>query len=321
MDNRGIFKRQTLIRNLKKVVKKIPQLNLPVKIVAIYAFGGMLREKERLHDFDLLILYTMTPEQKARWERFQANFSTFNMNEHRFPIDELKKYFTPHLERGIPLREAVKDETLAKILREKGVEPVWAGCFSWTDTLYNPYGNFIPSLHVVIRKMLLGRRVKGLQAFFSMYKDSIGGLRLVARNYVLAWSPEKPDIEKNLLGRTLHDRMGYLVRELDHFLNDEIPRLKKEYLGAKDSVIKANLNVNVKLDIKALDNQHLEIKRTGNESYKDLLDKCEKARIEMRRYREETEVLREIAYSLERWKRVENRPYFAEHPAEDYTAL
>lgn len=320
--SRGLFKRETLIQNLKKVVEGIPQLDLPARIAAIYSFGGILREKKRLHDFDLVLLYTLTPEQKARWKRFQRNFSTHLIDEHRNPIFELRKHFDPYLKQDIPLREAVKDESLARVLRDKGVEPSWAGCFSWTEILYNPLGIFIPQIEVVIRRMLLGRRVKGLQVLVFEYEEFADGKApITAKNYVLTWSPEKPDIQKNLGDRTLKQKIKFLIDELDYFLNDEIPKLKKEYLGAKERIAQANVKANLMLNLEALDRQHTKIKRICNEPHQELLEKCERARIEMRKYREETAVLGKLAYAIKHWNEVKNEPYFTDHCAEDYVTL
>jgi len=316
------FRKRTLINNLKKIVENISNLDLPAKIVSIYAFGSILREKKEPHDIDLVILYTMTSEQVERWERFTKNFSTYGMDEKRYPIQELEKYLMPYNRRAIPLGEAVKDEELANILRQRGVEPVWAGCFSWTDVLYNPYGNFIPSIETVMRRMLFRRKIKGFQTKFSGYQFYVNGHIpfLSAKNYQLAWSIEKPDVERNLLRRSIHEKMVHIAKELDHFINDEIPRLKKAFLDAKESVVKAGLNTNFKLDVEALARQHTEIQRTENESYKELAEKCEKGRAEMNKYREETDVLKEIANILESWERIMNWVHTERYSAEEYVS-
>lgn len=323
---RGFFKRETLIRNLERVVERISQLDLPARITAIYAFGGILRNKARLHDFDLVLTYTSTPEQDAKWKIFRRNFSTIDSNwlgrGHREPISELRDYFDPYLKRYIPLREAVKDESLAKILRLKGVEPAWAGCFSWTEVLYNPHGLFFPSIETVIKRMSLGRSVKGLQVLVCKHEEFMEGKApFAAKNYVLAWSPEKPDVQKNLSDRTLKQRIEFLIKELDLFLNEEIPKLRKEYLEAKERIAQANVKACLKLNLQALDRQHTEIKRIGNESHQELLEKCEQARIAMRKYRAEAEVLGELIHNIERWNEVKNEPYFTNRCAEDYVTL
>ena len=229
------IRKGTLINNLRKIVENIPMLDLPAKIVSIYAFGSILREKKDPHDIDLVILYTITLEQETRWKKFVNNFSTHSMDGKRYPIHELEKYLIPYHRRAIPLSEAVKDEELANILRQHGVEPTWAGCFSWTEALYNPYGIFVPSVEKVIRRMLLGRKIKGFQTKFSAAQSFVNGHIpfLAAKNYELAWSIEKPDMERNLLQRNMNEKMAHTVRELDHFIEDEIPRLKKAFWRQK----------------------------------------------------------------------------------------
>jgi hypothetical protein len=83
------MKRAKLLENLKSVVEDIPKRDLPANISAIYAFGGILREKSRLRDFDLLFLYSMTEDQIVRWNRFRENFSTYGIssNHDKHPLD------------------------------------------------------------------------------------------------------------------------------------------------------------------------------------------------------------------------------------------
>lgn len=319
---RSLLKRETLIRNLRRVAEEIPKLDLPATIEAIYAFGGILREKERLHDIDLVILISMTPEQEARWQKFCSNFSTIDRDDRdRYPLWELRKNFEPYRKREILLREAVKDEKLAKVLLDKHIVPAWAGCFSWTSIYYPSVGIFFPSIEIVIRKLLIGRRIRGLQVIIRKYEDFVKGKTLmVAKNFKLAWSPEKPNIEKNLEFRTLKQKKKYLVSELDHFLNEEIPRDREEYVEARNDVVQANVKANVKINIDALDEQHAKIQRVGNEPYDELLGKCEQARIEMAKYREETTVLSLLAQKLDRWLEIKNESFVAEHTAESYIA-
>jgi len=48
MKGEDIMGKRTFLRNLKKVIEGIPELDLPANIVAVYAFGGMPREKKIL---------------------------------------------------------------------------------------------------------------------------------------------------------------------------------------------------------------------------------------------------------------------------------
>jgi predicted nucleotidyltransferase len=292
------LKKETLINNLKRIVDNIPKLDLPAEVTSIYAFGSILREKKNPHDIDLFIRYTMTPEQIKRWERFEKNFSTCDNNGNS--IRKLEKYLLPYQARRIPLNETVKNEELANILRQHGIEPTWAGCFSWTRVLgYNPYG-FRPSIETVMRKMIFGRKAKGLQTEFSqVYFPTIEDIHsLTARNYCLGWSKEKPDVEANLLRRSIEEKLSHNTKELDHFIGQEIPRLKKNFLEAKELVMKSTVKAKIKLDMDALESKHVEIQRTGTESFLEIAEKCEQARLEMNNFQDETRVLEIIAYTL-----------------------
>ncbi len=309
MSTRNLLKRTTLIANLKAVIAAIPDSDLPANIVAVHAFGGMLREKRKLHDFDLVFLYDMTKDQVRRWDRFRDNFSTYGLepNKAKHPIAELERVFTPFMNKGIPLRDAVKDQEVAALLAQKGVPPLWAGCFSWTE-IYRGYhgdGLFYPDVSRVIRRLLIGRKIRGLQVQIQEYdRFTEGHSWLIAKNYVLAWSPEKPNVEMNIEGRSKEDRINTIIKELDYFLNEQIPQhrngsdLWSGYVRAKEDVTKKAAELGVKMDLDALDKQHAEIRRLGNESYEELLEKCESARNEMRKYRNETIVLKEIESAL-----------------------
>ena len=309
MSTGNLLRRTTLIANLKAAITAIPVSYLPANIAAVHAFGGILREKRKLHDFDLVFLYDMTKEQVRRWDRFRDNFSTYGLepNKAKHPIAELERVFTPFMKKGIPLRDAVKDQKVATLLAQKGVPSLWAGCFSWTE-IYRGYhgdGLFYPDVSRVIRRLLIGRRVRGLQVQIQDYNAFMKGRRwLVAKNYVLAWSPEKPNVEMNIEGRSKEDRINTIIKELDFFLNEQIPQHRNGsdliggYVRAREDVSKKAAELGVKIDLDALDKQHAEIRRSGNESYEELLEKCELARNEMRKYTNETIVLKEIGSAL-----------------------
>ena len=330
MSKRGELAKATLLKNLRAVIERMPKLDLPANIVAVYAFGGILREKDKLHDCDLVFLYSMTQNQILRWEKFQDNFSTYGLeaNHGRSPIAELEETFAPFIKQGIPLQKAANGE-IATILEQKGIPSSWAGCFSWTELFRGDHGDgiFYPDLSRIIRRILIGRRVRGLQAQIRSYDDFMNGrTRLVAKNYVLAWSPEKPSPEENIEGRSLQDRKNTIIKELDFFINDQIPQYINGsqsytgYLKAKELVRERSNKAGLKKDLNALDRQHVEIKHTGDESYQVLLQKCELARNEMRKYNHETIVLKEIANALERWANVQNDSYYQRHPKEDCVA-
>jgi hypothetical protein len=327
MSRKAIFKKKTLLLNLHAVIERIPQLDIPANIVAVYAFGGMLRDKERLHDFDLMFLYSMTLEQELRWNRFFRNFLTYDTDSGREPLSELHEFFEPFEKQGVPLRDAIKDNQLHDLLLARGIPPDWAGCFSWTDIFGGLCGVFAPDLAKVIRRMLIGKRLRGLQVFVEKYQDFIDGKSFMApKNYVLAWSPQRPNIEENIEGRSPEERLEYVVKELDLFIKEKIPEvrngrdMKGGYLAARDAASAKSIESGLRIDFDALDKEHVQLVRTGNESYAELLQKCESARDELRKYDEETVILHELANSLQHWIEMKDSPYVQEHPPEKYVS-
>jgi len=83
------FYRDTLIRNVELAVRNAQEEDLPATIKAVYAFGGILRDKEKLHDFDSVFLYEQNSQQKERWERFRRNFSSMNEDDREISHQQL----------------------------------------------------------------------------------------------------------------------------------------------------------------------------------------------------------------------------------------
>lgn len=294
-NQRALFKRGTLIKKLSSVVARLPQLDLPATIRAIHAFGGVLRDKERLHDVDAICLYSQTPEQSERWAKFRENFNNVSWHGKRSPIGELWDLLKPYYERELSLAKAVECEELSRPLAARGVEPQWAGCFSWTEVLHNPLGVFFPYIEKVLQRQLL-KGVKGLSLIFIQYDEFMQGRSGYSHlNSVLAWTPEKPDINSNLLGRTPEEKKELILKELGMF-SDLISESKVRYTDIKSKL----RQVPIKLNFEALERRHSEISYSAQESYTELLTRAEQARNEMRRYEEEIAVLTTINLAVSR---------------------
>jgi len=133
VNKRTLYKRETLVKKLTSVVEKIPLTDLPATIRAIYAFGGILRDKERLHDIDIFCLFSQNQEQSQRWGKFWERFNDSSHYGHKSPIDELWHLLEPYYKKEISLADAVQTAELYEALITRGLEPQWVGCFSWTD--------------------------------------------------------------------------------------------------------------------------------------------------------------------------------------------
>lgn len=315
VNNRSTLKKEILLKRLSAVVAKFPQLILPAHIEAIYVFGGMLREKERLHDIDAIFLYSQTKEQSERWDIFWGNFNNLvNGDQERSSIDEVWPVLEPYYEESVSLSKAVKSEEISKALIAKGIEPKWAGCFSWTEIVNNPRGIFTPFIDIVLQRMLL-KGVRGLSAIFIKYEDFIQGKSGYSKlNTALAWSPQKLDIEANLFGRTPEEKKKLILKEIEMFAG-VISDQKSRYMESKDKF----LHSPVKLNFEGLERERIEITYSKKESYAGLLEKCELARNQMRRNEEELSVLNTIHSVLGRLEERKESPVLV-NPIEEQVA-
>lgn len=315
-NQRAEFKIDTLLTKLEFIVAKLPKVDLPATIKGIYFFGGILRDKRMLHDIDALFLYAQTPEHEERWERFRRNFTNVDfLGKGRSPLAKLSDLLLPYHEKGIPLAEAVSIPEVSQALIDRGIEPKWVGCFSWTEVFYNPHGLFFPYIERVLHGMLL-KGVKGISVIFVEDDEFMQGkTRYSHLNSILVWNPEKPDIRANLFRRAPAEKTELLLKELGQFLNI-ITELKSGYEEIKSRVSQAPNKV--KLDHDALEKSHYEIAFTAPKSYQELLESCEKARNEIRRYHEEISILKTIERVI---PAIVAPEYPLENPVEELIAL
>lgn len=301
---RSTIRRDKLIARLSTVVAKIPTLQLPASITAVYVFGGLLRDKERLHDIDALFLYSQTNEQREQWVRFMKNFK----------INMLWLLLEPYWRQKTTLADAVLDDKLSRSLQDQGVEPLWVGCFAWNDMLHPPLGIFLPFLEIALRRQLL-KGNRGLEAALERHdlfeKKESGYSHL---NTVLAWSPEKPDIEKNLQGRSSTEKRKLILDELAKF-RGLISDSESEY-----QLMKTRLSQGpIKLSFDVLEARHRVISSRRRDSYAELVETCERARCEMRMYDEELSLLRNLLSQIE-FVSEQGEDRFVMNPAEEYVA-
>ncbi len=295
VDKRTLYKRETLVKKLTSVVEKIPLADSPATIRAIYAFGGILRDKERLHDIDVFCLFSQNQEQSQRWDKFRESFNNLAQGNQTSPIGKIWHLLEPYYEKEVPLVQAVKSEELSRALIAREIEPQWAGCFSWTDIVNNPMGFFYPFIENVL-KGLLTKGIRNITFIFNPYDDFIEGKYGYSRfNCVLAWSPEKPDMEVNLFSRTSKEKRKFVFAELQKF-TEIITGSIEEYREIKRELVQMPL----KLNFGALEERHVDITYDSKETYEELVAKCEMARNEMRRYDEEIAVLNTVKSALSR---------------------
>jgi hypothetical protein len=301
--NRTEFKRKTLIKNIERVLTKAQQEELPAIIKEVQAFGGILRDKEKVHDFDAVFLFDQTPEQTQMWDRFRRNFNNAIDDNREISRKQLNDILQPYYKRDIPLSKVVMTDSVFDLLKNYGIKPKWAACFSWTDFYFSFLGIFYPDINKVLRKLLL-KGVRGIQAIFENYQEfKQGGTMLVAKNFQLAWSPERPNVSKNL-EMPKEEKITYLANEFLLF-QTQLVSLKEQLLKLQTGLISATTGTDLKLNFEKLNSAHACITLDKNETHRGLIAKCELARREMRNYNEEISVLRNLKSSIENFQQRE----------------
>lgn len=320
---RSELRRDTLIRNIKRAIARAQSENLPATVKEVYAFGGILRGKEKAHDFDAIFVYYQTPEQKAKWEWFRPCFGYYPLDEKEKVLgaDQVRKkvyaILRPYHEQGISLRKTATIDSVAEKLKGINIEPSWVGCFSWTEIFYNPLGFFIPSIEKVLR-ILLCRGMKGIQVFFINYENFKKGFTWPTKNFRLAWNPEKSDTENNLEMRP-KEEVIFLTKELKIF-TEQLVQLKEDFSKTRNELTALAQKMGMVLNFEGLTSKHIDVSYSGNESCDRLKVKCEQARQEMRVYREETTVLNDLLGSIESFQERKNDPYYSKyHPQDNVT--
>jgi hypothetical protein len=303
------FYRDTLIRNVELAVRNAQEEDLPATIKAVYAFGGILRDKEKLHDFDSVFLYEQNSQQKERWERFRRNFSSMNEDDREISHQQLHDLLEPYFRQDIPLSKAVVIDSVSQALRNYGIEPKWAACFSLTEIFFPPIGIFVPDLGKVLRKLLF-KGMRGVQAWFEDFEKFREGRKmLLAENFQLAWSPETPDVKKNL-NMLPEAKKAFVINELGLFQKQLLP-LKEQMQKLQTDLISISSGTGLDLDFKKLDSKHADISFDEKERIPSLLTKCEQARKELRSYHEELAILSTLKYSIEDYQRRKSDPFFS----------
>lgn len=305
------FYRDTLIRNVELALRNAQKEDLPATIKEVYAFGGVLRDKEKLHDFDSVFLYEQTSQQKERWERFCRNFSSVYEDYREISCQQLRDLLEPYFRQDIPLSKAVMIDSVSKALRDYGIEPRWAACFSWTEIFFPPIGIFVPDLDKVLRKLLF-RGIRGIQAWFEDFESFRKGHRMLsAENFQLAWSPEIPDIKENL-NMPAEAKRAFIVSELKLFQKQLLP-LKEQMQKLQTDLISILSGTELDLDFNKLNSKHTDISFDEKEQIPSLLIKCEQARKELRDYHEEIVILSTLKYSIENYQGRKNDPFSSNH--------
>ena len=208
-------KRILLTRNVKRLIDRIEEGIVPVKIVEVYAFGSFLRFKAEPGDIDLVLFYREEPVFDEKVELFR-----------QFIIKQSETKEGREL-----LKKLTDDEVLAKEL-ENAVFPglpvsIWLRHIKATGPMktYIQY-NFNRS---DITKKILKEKLRYIQI---AYVENINEKEKVlswfsAQMFKLIWSDNKRDLDDNL--KDLQDvQLEATLSEMKNF-SIQIERYKSYY--------------------------------------------------------------------------------------------
>lgn len=284
------MKRTTLIRSLKKIVGSLDRLDLPVTVEAFYGYGSALRGKKNPGDLDLVLVYSMTPEQEKRWESFKALFEGF--------VKQLKDISLWEIQSEMSFPDYLSQEPVNHILEEFNIVPEWAKTYSWSNTI-NYHRTFFPHLQEVTLKLLLNN-IRGIQIFHS---SNITEFKPFGRrdNYYLLWTPEKPDIDENFKQVPSHE---IVLDKIDDFIND-YDEEKEKLMKIQPEILEISREVGLEVSFDNLNSLHPRIKYRKTDGKEKIQGKCELARTDTKRLMTERQVLHLMRYVLENWSCLE----------------
>ncbi|NVM54334.1 MAG: hypothetical protein HWN66_11585 [Candidatus Helarchaeota archaeon] len=259
-----LYKREDLIKKLQKIADKISDVELPTTIDEIHVFGSILREKERVPDIDVYLKCSKSEQQRKKIENIRNTLQDEN-NPHRNYI--LEALWEENRETRRSIKNLVKESEKFRIALNKiGYPAEWFQCITWSH-IYRwlsmiPLETILfPEEKTIIRKLLVGN-LKGFKDFYILMRPT------VAKNTVLAWSLDRPNVKKNIDERPEGQKLKFLEKELDNL----IVQMNHFHKTIKPTLDLENFSYETPI-----------IERTGKESKEELLTKIEVLRNQLKK--------------------------------------
>jgi len=230
-----------MIAQLQEAFDRIPALVPPFRIKEIYSFGSLPRGiKKSVGDADLILIADM-----KEIGDFLANLKKFlSSRENRTRIKLFDKYEQLKNEsweaRGDsskwkwpPLNEFVCSDPIYSTLKNDGLTPEWLAQFSWAELCdWSRYG--VPNYNVLTAEHLVRRILFDSKRGFQISRVAASLVEatkdLVTEQFVLVWSPDKPNVAQNLLLDEA-TRRGFIEKE-HHSMWEQL-----QYANVKNTIL------------------------------------------------------------------------------------
>jgi len=209
------LKRETLERNLKRVVSRIEEGIPPVHIVAVLGFGSFFRLKEKPGDIDLIILYQKDPEFDEKVNRFTQHIAVLRSGEEGRNI--LERYVSNDPVAIFSLKEqfpGLPVDVWAKHLKATG----------FYEHLFSHHFNAEDITKKLLREGHRGIQISELRPIenFETYLSS-----MPTKIFKIVWSLNERDVDKNLQ-ETSEREFNLILAEIKNFAI-QVERYKAYY--------------------------------------------------------------------------------------------
>ena len=206
---------QRLIKELQDACDKIADKRPLLNITAIYTFGSLPRNiKQDVGDVDLIIIAN-TPALRD----FSKSLTIFLAR----PVGRQKTVHNTLIKAYQELSDSARDardhgkswtwpplsqflckDSRSDILKASGVSPEWLNCFTWNELFnwsrfgYPDEGNL--TIERLVRRVLFGFK-RGYQVTHVVenLQEALDKMVVKKAEVVLAWSPEQPNVARNLM--------------------------------------------------------------------------------------------------------------------------
>jgi len=204
----------TAIAALQAAFDRLPgSVAPPLKVREAYVSGSLARAvKERVGDVDLIIVLSSFSDVMEFMTRMTKFLMRPDPSETVLSEAMSKRYCklagqSWNVRKRLawkrpPVREFACAQPARGILEAAGVHPEWLSLFTWRE-LWNWHRDGMPDGVLLTPERLVRRALFGLKQGFEVVQVA-GTIEEAARNLVadqlvLVWSPEKPDVAKNLM--------------------------------------------------------------------------------------------------------------------------
>lgn len=227
------YNKKNMYDKLKNKINSVS--TFPIHPKAIYGYGSFFRNKNKLGDVDLYIDYDY---DHPKWKKFKSFFRFGSLYDGIGNDEEkqnnfyklrkmLKEYYFSIEGKKPQFQKICLEEEFRVKLNKFNIDIELLQYCTWSELLGSKdwmFGHFVPDLSAIFKKMFR-KRTKGIEIQpFNRLNDG--------KNYILLWSPEKPNFEENysewekIKNEYIKNEYLHLVSDLDNWIKKFVENRK-----------------------------------------------------------------------------------------------